>query len=50
MLSRPNTALILTDAGHTADVQYMKDRRTKVSPSQDNTAGWIFGLRATAGF
>jgi hypothetical protein len=38
------------DAGLTADVQYMKDRRTKVSPSQDNTAGWIFGLRATAEF
>ena len=37
-------------AGLTADVQYMKDRRTKVSPIQDNPAGWIFGLRATAEF
>lgn len=36
--------------GLTADIQYMKDHRTEVSPTQDNPAGWIFGLRATAEF
>ena len=36
--------------GLTADIQYMQDDRTEVSPSQDNPAGWIFGLRATADF
>lgn len=37
-------------AGFTADVQYMKDRRTSVYSRQDDPAGWIFGLRATAKF
>ena len=36
--------------GLTADIQYMKDHRTEVSPAQDNPAGWVFGLRATAEF
>ena len=36
--------------GLTADIQYMNDRLTRVSPTQDNPAGWIFGLRATAEF
>lgn len=34
----------------TADIQYMRDNLTKTDPLQDNRAGWILGLRATARF
>jgi porin len=37
-------------AGLTADVQYMKDNYTNASQVNDHPAGWIFGLRVTAGF
>lgn len=33
-----------------ADVQYMSDSLARIDPAQDNPDGWIFGLRATAGF
>ena len=37
-------------AGLTADVQYMEDRYNSANPVADDPAGWIFGLRVTAGF
>lgn len=37
-------------AAVTADIQYMQDAVEEVDPSQDNPAGWIFGLRVTAEF
>ena len=38
------------DLGLTADIQYMKDRRTGIDSVQDNPSGWIFGLRADIEF
>jgi porin len=37
-------------AALTADVQYMQDKHVNAYPARGGTAGWIFGLRATAEF
>ncbi|HBH36226.1 MAG TPA: porin [Gammaproteobacteria bacterium] len=41
---------LIKNVGITADVQYMKDNYSNSEIFNDDTAGWVFGLRLTAEF